>query len=191
LQAAIELDGVVTVPPGLFNGLMYVADVTGDGVTAGIGVAVYLRQGDFPLLAEGERVHLAGHWSSYRGEMELVLDGPEGVWKVSAGAPLRPLPLAAHEVREAVEGRLVTLRGVVAGWQGDSIFLADPTEPEAEPIRVTVRSSLSWRRPYVNRGEIWQVTGVVSQLAARSPWNGGYRLLVRFPQDMVCVSLSP
>ncbi len=84
----------------------------------------------------------------------------------------------------------MTVRGVVVGWQGDSLFLADPAQPEADPVRVTVRSSLPWRRPYVNRGEVWQVTGVVSQLAARSPWNGGYRLLVRYPQDLVCVSLS-
>jgi hypothetical protein len=191
LAAAVELNGVVTAPPGLFNGMMYIADVTGDGVTAGIGVAVYLNRGEFPPLAEGDLVHLAGRWHSYRGEMELVVEGPEQVWKLSAGTPLRPLALAAHEVCESVEGRLVTLRGVIAGWQGDSIFLADPAQPDAEPLRVTVRSSLPFKRPYVNRGEVWQVTGIVSQFARQSPWNDGYRLLVRYPQDMVCVSASP
>jgi hypothetical protein len=185
------MDGVVTVPPGLFNGMLYIADVTGDGVTAGIGVAVYLRSGEFPPLTEGDLVHLRGRWDSYRGEMELVLEGPDQLWKLASRSPLRPLTLAPREVCESVEGRLVTLRGVVIGWQGDSIFLSDPSDPTAEVVRVTVRSSLQWKRPFVYRGEIWQVTGVVSQFAGKSPWNGGYRVLVRYPQDMVCVSTLP
>jgi hypothetical protein len=171
--------------------MLYIADQTADGVTAGIGVAVYLRQGEFPPLAEGDLVHLRGSWNSYRGEMELELAGPEGIWKLGSRTPLQPLALPPHEVCESVEGRLVTLRGVVTGWQGDSIFLADPAQPDAAPVRITVRSSLPFKRPYVNRGEIWQVTGVVSQFARKSPWNDGYRLLVRYPQDLVCLSAPP
>ena len=68
---------------------------------------------------------------------------------------------------------------------GVSIFLADPAQPDAKPVMVTVRSSLGWRRPYVNKGERWQVTGIVSQSAAAAPWNGGYRVLVRYPSDLV------
>ena len=191
LEAQVEMDAMVTVPPGLFNGLMYIADAAGGGETAGIGVAVYLRQGEFPALAEGDIVHVRGRWGSYRGEMELALDGPDQIWKLTDGTPLRPLPLAVHDVCESVEGRLVTLRGIVVGWQGDSIFLTDPADPTVKPVRVTVRSSLDWKRPYVYRGEVWQVTGVVSQFALKSPWNDGYRLLVRYPQDMVCIDMAP
>ncbi|RME65439.1 MAG: hypothetical protein D6790_01840, partial [Caldilineae bacterium] len=73
------------------------------------------------------------------------------------------------------------------GWQGGTFFLADPENPEAEPVAVTVRSSLGWRRPYVELGERWRVTGVVSQFARRAPWNGGYRVLVRYRGDLVRV----
>jgi hypothetical protein len=185
LEATVELRAVVTVPPGLFNDSIYVADIAPDGATAGIGANVYLATGEFPTLMEGDRVLLRGRWSSYRGEMELVLAGPEGVWKLQSGPPLRPLALWAHRVCEAVEGRLVTFSGQIVGWQGDSLLVVDPAHPASAPLRVTVRSSLAWKRPFVYKGEVWQVTGVVSQFAPRVPWNGGYRVLPRYVEDLV------
>ncbi len=185
LDAEVELRAVVTVPPNLFNGSIYVADVAEDGATAGIGVMVYLHSGDFPPLVEGDRVWLHGRWDSYRGEMELVLAGPQDIWKLDSAAPAKPLPVQAHTVCEAVEGRLVTLHGAVAGWQGDSLLLVDEEHPASAPLRVTVRSSLAWKRPFVHKGEVWQVTGVVSQFARKAPWNDGYRVLVRYPSDLV------
>jgi hypothetical protein len=187
LEAVVEFEAVVTVPPGLFNNSIYVADRAGDGQTAGIGANVYLRQGDFPPLVEGDRVRLRGRWSSFRGEMELVLEAPEDVWKLQDGYPLAALPVLAHAVCESVEGRLITFDGLVAGWQGDSILLVDPAHPASAPLRVTVRSSLPWKRPYMHKGEIWHVTGVVSQFARKKPWNDGYRVLVRFPEDLLRV----
>jgi hypothetical protein len=191
LEAEVELRAVVTVPPGLFNGSMYVADVASDGTTAAIGTNVYLRVGEFPPLVEGDLVWLHGRWNSYRGELELVLAGPQDVWKLGGRTPLRPLPLSALDVCEAVEGRLVTFTGVVAGWQGDSLLLVDSQHPASAPVRVTVRSSLAWKRPFVQKGEIWQVTGVVSQFARGRPWNGGYRVLPRYPGDLVRLGRTP
>ncbi|MCA9008071.1 MAG: hypothetical protein KDA70_22595, partial [Planctomycetaceae bacterium] len=71
------------------------------------------------------------------------------------------------------------------GWQGDSIFLSDPADSDAAPVRVTVRSTLDWRRPYVNEGERFRVTGIVGQFASTAPWNDGYRVLVRYPSDLL------
>jgi hypothetical protein len=187
LGAEVQVWAIVTAPPGLFNGSMYVADRAGDGVTAGLGANVYLQQGVLPPLLEGDRVWLRGRWSSYRGEMELVLAGPDDIWKVGEEQPLHPLPVWAHTVCEAVEGRLVTFVGAVVGWQGDSLLLVDPAHPASAPVRITVRASLPWKRPYVQRGEIWQVTGIVSQFARARPWNGGYRVLPRYAGDLVRV----
>ena len=39
----------------------------------------------------------------------------------------------------------------------------------------------------VKVGEVWQVTGIVSQFATAAPWNDGYRILVRYPSDLVRV----
>ena len=184
LDAWVGFRAIVTAPPGLYHGTIYVADLAGDGATAGIGINVYLQRGDFPPLQEGDIVLVRGMLDSFRGEMELALDGPDAVWKVSDGAPLRPLTVTVAAIGEALEGRLVSFSGVVSGWQGDSIYLSDPDQPEAEPIRVTVRTSLGWKRPYVKKGQVWQVVGVVSQFAKETPWNGGYRVLVRYQTDL-------
>jgi hypothetical protein len=184
LNAEVEFRAVVVAPPGLFADNIYVADVAADGVTAGIGINVYLRQGDYPPLAAGDRVLLRGRLDSFRGETELVLTNPQQIWRIEGGPALLPLAVQPGDIGEALEGRLVTLRGAVTGWQRDSLYL-NSTANSAEPsVRVTVRSTLPWKRPYVNRGELWQVTGIVSQFAGAPPWNGGYRVLVCWPQDL-------
>ncbi|MEZ4683866.1 MAG: lamin tail domain-containing protein [Caldilineaceae bacterium] len=188
LDADVEFYAVVTAPPGLFNATIYVADPAPDpqaGPYAGIGINVYLRQAFYPTLQEGDRVRVRGVLKSFRGEMELQLADASAIQRVGTSTVLQPLPVTGAEIGETLEGRLVSLQGIVTGWQGDSIFLQDPANPTAEAVRVTVRSSTGWRRPYVNRGERWQVTGIVSQFAREAPWNGGYRILVRYPTDLV------
>jgi hypothetical protein len=190
LDAGVEFRAQVVVPPGLFNNSIYVAEParTLDEVTlplAGLGVHVYLQGGQFLPLQEGEWVLVRGVLDSFRGELEVQVTEPGQVWPVGPGTPLLPLPVQAGEIGESLEGRLVTFTGVVAGWQGDSLYLADPAAPDAPAVRVTVRSSLGWKRPYVQKGEVFQVTGVVSQFAREAPWNGGYRVLVRYERDLV------
>ncbi len=183
----VEFDAVVTAPPGLYNASFYVADPAPDiasGPFAGIGIQVYLRNGEPPLLVEGERVRLRGELRSFRGEMELFVEQPDQIWPLGRGDLLDPLPVTLEEINESVEGRLVTFRGVVGGFSRDSIFLVDPANPDVE-VQVTVRSSLGWRRPYVNDGEVWEVMGIVSQFARSAPWNEGYRVLVRYEGDLV------
>ena len=184
LERWVEFQGVVTVPPGLFNASMYVADPAENGVTSGLGVRVYLRRGQLPALEEGDWVLVQGVTKSFRGEMEIRLDDPSQVWRIEGGDPLAPLPVTIAQIGESLEGRLVTFSGVVSGWQGDSLYLADPDQPDVDPVRVTVRSSLGWRRPYVEKGERFIVTGVVGQFAKEKPWNGGYRVLVRYEADL-------
>ena len=117
--------------------------------------------------------------------MELVLDSAEQIWPITKTPPLQPLPVTVAGIGEALEGRLVTFSGAVSGWQGDSILLVDPAQPDIPAVRVTVRSSLPWKRPYVQKGKWWQVTGIVSQFALEHPWNGGYRVLVRYKSDLM------
>ena len=179
----------VTAPPGLFNNTIYVADPAPgvDGPLAGIGVNVYLGKGEFPDLQEGDRVRVRGRFDSFRGEMELQVAASDQIWPTAHMTPLLPLPVTPLMIGESLEGRLVTLRGVVSGFQGDSIFLIDPAQPEMEPVRVTLRSTLGWQRPYVTPGQVWEVTGIVGQFARAVPWNGGYRVLVRYKTDLLRV----
>jgi hypothetical protein len=194
LEATVEFRAQVVVPPGLFPAAIYLAEAALDAngaslPTAGLGVQVYLRQGDFIPMNEGDWVLVRGGVvKSFRGEMEIQVEESGQVWPFAPGTPLAPLPVTIGAITETLEGRLVSFTGTVTGWQGDSIFLGDPANPDADPIRVTVRASLGWRRPYVQKGEQFQVTGIVSQFASAKPWNGGYRVLVRYEGDLVRVS---
>ena len=187
LGAGVEFRAQVVTPPELFNSAVYVAEpADASAGVAGLGVQVYLRSGVFMPMDEGDWVLVRGRLDSFRGELEVSVDQPDQVWRYAEGAPLLPLPVRACDIGESLEGRLVTFEGVVTGWQGDSIYLCDPAAPETA-VRVTVRSSLDWKRPYVNKGERWRVTGIVSQFAREHPWNGGYRVLVRYKGDLVRV----
>ncbi|MCB0079744.1 MAG: lamin tail domain-containing protein, partial [Caldilineaceae bacterium] len=186
LDRWVEFRAVVIAPPGLFNNSMYVAEPAPnpESPLAGLGINVYLRSGNFPALQEGDWVLIRGMVDTFRGEMEVLLQEPGQIWRIGPDDPLQPLPIAVAEIGESLEARLVTFEGVVQGWSRDSIYLSDPSAPDAPAVRVTVRSSLDWRRPYVNKGEIWRVTGVVSQFATEAPWNDGYRILVRYKTDL-------
>lgn len=187
LYAPVEFRGQVTVPPGLFNSAIYVAEPAGE--VAGLGVQVYLMGGDFIPMQEGDWVLVRGEIRSFRGEMEIQLDEPGRAWRIGPGTPLLPLPVNVDEIGESLEGRLVTFDGVISGWQYDSLYLvgvgSDPRDEAAASVRVTVRSSLDWRRPYVQIGEQYRITGVVSQFGTKAPWNDGYRVLPRFSSDVV------
>jgi hypothetical protein len=189
LEAWVEFRAVVIAPPGLFNQSIYVADPAPgpEGPLAGIGINVYLRSADFPPLQVGDRVQVRGVLKSFRGELELQVASADQIWRISGGLPLQPLPINAAEIDETLEGRLVTFVGAVSSWQGENIFLDDLLDPAASPARITVRNSLPWKRPYVNKGQRWRVTGIVGQFAKEAPWNGGYRVLVRFAEDLARV----
>ncbi|MEZ4637645.1 MAG: lamin tail domain-containing protein [Caldilineaceae bacterium] len=190
LGEPVRFVGVVTAAPGLFNAAIYVADAAAapNEVTAAVGVQVYLRRGDFPSLAEGDRVDVQGVMDSFRGEREIRVERPEDIWRVDGGAALLPLRVRAADIGEKLEGRLVTFEGIVSGFRGSSFFLADPDDAAAEPVEIHVRSSLPWRRPYVVEGDRWRVTGIVGQFALEAPWNGGYRVLARYEGDLVRVA---
>ena len=130
-------------------------------------------------------MRVRGQLRSFRGEMELWVRSVTDIWPLEQEVLLAPLPVQVADIGESLEGRLVTLWGEVSSWQGDSIFLVDPANPNAPAVQITVRSSTGWRRPYVNKGQRWQATGIVSQFARESPWNGGYRILVRGELDLV------
>ena len=193
LARTAEFRGQVVVPPGLFNSAIYVAEPALDANSAplplaGLGIQVYLNQGDFLPMQEGDWVLVRGEMRSFRGEMEVDLDEPGQAWPIGPGTPLLPLPVSGADIGESLEGRFVTFDGIVTGWRTDSLLLGDPTHPDAPPVRVTIRSSLDWKRPFVNLGDRYRVTGIVSQFATAAPWNDGYRVLVRYESDLIKLS---
>ena len=81
-----------------------------------------------------------------------------------------------------------TRHSVNATKNGSVSVMVWPADPDAPSVRVTVRASLGWKRPYVQKGQQFQVVGVVGQFASAAPWNGGYRVLVRYESDLIRLS---
>ncbi len=173
----VTVTGAVTVPPGLLGRDIYLQDETG-------GIKVYLRAGEYPPLAVGDRVRVTGWLHSFHGETELSAPDPSYVTRLGPGAPPAAFPVSTGQLGEAHEGRLVWVMGRVTKFEPQALTLDDGTGP----ARIYFPDELSWRRPYVQIGELWAAQGVVSQYAPDAPYVGGYRLIPRFETD---VSLPP
>ena len=168
---------MVVAPPGLYGSSIYVADITGDGVTA--ASASTSTCGAASTRRWGRRRRAAARAPRLLPRRDgLVLDTAEQIWRIEGGAPLQPLPVRVRDIGEALEGRLVTFRGVVSGWQGTAS--TSWTRRPAGRAGAPPCAARSRKRPYVHEGDRFTVTGVVSQFAREDPWNGGYRVLVRW-----------
>lgn len=184
LSVEVTIAGVVVLPPGLIHSTIYVAQSGKANAESGAGMRVYLRRGDFPALAPGDAVRVRGLLHSFRGEKELLLESPTQVEVTGVGTLPPPLKVDPAQVGEALEGRLVQVEGTVVTRDGDSLYLAGE---RGNVVRVVVARSLGWPLPAAQPGQRWRALGVVGQLARAAPWNGGYRVLVRFPGDLVAV----
>ncbi len=174
---AVALRGVVLAPAGLFGArTMYIGDAS-----SGLRLYLGVRNGALPTLPVGSPVAARGTLGSYHGERQLVLSHSTEVWLDDwAWPPIEPVPVASGAMGEEFEGRLVVVRGRVTRLIGSAVWLDDGSG-ECR-IRIDPRTKL--RRPPLRRGQRWAVAGIVSQYAARRPYEGGYRLMPRFATDL-------
>jgi len=168
-------EGQITVPPGvLAEGTVYVQD-------AGVGVQLYLKAGMYPALKEGDWVRVKGKLTDYHGECEIEIMSGEDVQWLRPGVPLKPTSIKTGELGEAYEGRLLEIAGRVTGWDWETIYLDD----SSGVAKVYFGRSERVEKPWVERGDLYLVVGVASQYASARPYQGGYRLLPRYPNDVL------
>ena len=101
-NAAVAVEGRVTVPPGVFG--RRVAYIT-DG-TAGMRLQHWGR--DLPGLAEGDAVHVEGRMTTVYGEVTLNV---REIARMGGGQPAAPVALTSGQMGAWWEGMLVQ-------WQG-------------------------------------------------------------------------
>jgi hypothetical protein len=173
--ARIITQGQLTAPPGsVSDTLVYMED-------KGVGLAVYLASGEYPPLAEGQWLRATGRVRDYHGELQLYVTGPGDLQVFDAETPLAPLHIPTGAMGEAYEGLLIEVTGRVVDSESLALWLDDGSGP----VRVYFRAGGVAKRPKIARGETLRVVGVVSQYAARQPYVGGYRLLVRTDADVM------
>lgn len=175
------LTGRVTLPAPLFGRrLVYMQDDTG-------GIAVYLGRGDWPALLPGQRVTVLGY-SRLRssGRFEIYV---RNNWLVSVAPPddAGVAPRVVTQVDARVAGQLVTLTGRVTRLESTAVWL----DAGAGPVRVFFASTTGLRRPRAVRGEVWTVTGIVTELTATKTRAAGWQIQPRFAGDVRSVSAEP
>ncbi|MCB9133059.1 MAG: lamin tail domain-containing protein [Anaerolineales bacterium] len=171
----VTLEGQVTVLPDIFDDQqIYMEDSTG-------GMMVYLRSGEWPPLSEGQWVRVNGWLDTFNGEKEIKLTRIDDIKTMGAAPPPAPILIRTGDVGEVTEGLLAQITGAITGFYGDTTFYLDDGSGEA---RITVKQYTGFRRPYVNNGDIWTVTGIVSQNDDEAPYDSNYRILPRTPDDI-------
>jgi hypothetical protein len=176
LGSWVTLRGRITVPPGIFGDrTAYLQDQTS-------GIRVYLPK-EHRLWAEpGDRWEVTGHTGMYHGELQIRVSQRKDVRRLGAGDPPPPLPIGTGVMVEPYEGMLVMLDGWAVDFERGGHFWTDDGTGWA---RVYLDPDASVTRPWLEVGQPLQAVGVVSQYTNADPPTGGYRLLPRYPSDLI------
>jgi hypothetical protein len=176
--ATVSVVGVLTAEPGRL-GLPHLAAIQ-DGTA---GIAVRLPE-PFAAAHRGARVQLTGVVAEPYGQRELR----SLTNVVSLGDAAIPAALAVQprDLGEGLEGRLVTVSGVVvtAITKSTSGDLAFDIEADGARLRIVADASSGLTRTSLVRHASYRLTGVVGQRATAAGRRDGYRVWLRDGQDV-------
>jgi hypothetical protein len=172
----VRLRGQITVPPGVFDErTAYIQDATG-------GIKVYLPKDHRLWVNLGDWVEVVGHTQMYHGELEVSVSERRDARRLKPGDPLPPLPIGSGVMVEPYEGMLVMLNGWAVDFERGGHFWADDGTGWA---RIYLDPDTGIHRPWLEVGQSVLAVGVVSQYTDEEPPIGGYRLMPRYPFDLV------
>ena len=172
----VAIRGTVTFPPGVLDAEMAVVQ----DETAAIVVRL---ESSGPALEVGDVVEVEGVRSTRSG-METVRATETA--RVVGRAAVTPAALAARDVAEAIEARLVVVRGTLpasARRASSGTVTFDVADGSGE-VRVVLPSSLRADDSRLTRGAYVEVVGVVGQETTGAEPNAGYRIWPRSTADV-------
>jgi DNA/RNA endonuclease YhcR with UshA esterase domain len=150
---------------------------------------VYLPKDHRLNLNLGDKVEIEGNLRLFHGEFEIAVGQRSHVSFVEAGSPLSPLPLETTNMLEPYEGMLVMLQGQAVQFRGSTTFWVDDG---SDPAKVVIKRPAGIKKPYLPRGTVVTVVGIVSQYSdTANPTRNDYRLLPRYQSDLVAAQPQP
>jgi hypothetical protein len=180
--AHVHVAGSVSMAPGLTGSelLFAIADSSG---------GIFVRLPSSAGLRVGQPVEAAGTLSAPYGQLEirdldLLSLGPQGE------APA-PVPAGLADVGEGLEGSLVSLEGLVESVQGEDGRLVFEIGDGEHSMRVFADPLTGISKADVSRGQLVRVTGVVGQHATATGNLDGYKLWLRWRDDLDVLSIDP
>jgi len=182
----VVVRGVVVAEAGRLGTppLVAIADPTG-------GVPVRMP-GDFPAPHRGMLVEVRGTIADPYGQTE-IRPRSSGITVLGSGSMPAPLMLAAGDVGEGVEGRLVAIPGTISAsaTRATSHDLALAIRgDDGSSLTIRVDASAGLDKGSLRKGLVATFTGVVGQRASHKGLLDGYRLWLRGSAD-ITASASP
>jgi DNA/RNA endonuclease YhcR with UshA esterase domain len=166
--AEVSAEGVVTAATDILGKhISYIQDLTG-------GIQVYSSS---LTLVRGEHVQLRGVLSSYHNELRLKAEQ-----LTDLGSLTQPKPITAKLLDESIEGMLARVEGRISKLDGGTFTLSTV----AGDVRIVLHRSTGVKRPKMHSGDIWRISGVVSQYSNKDA-RSGYRLLPQALSDFTLV----
>ena len=174
LGASVTVEGVVTVPTGLFDAGFAVQDGTG-------GIYVFHPAGFPQVLMPYQVVRVTGVLTEVNGLLEIIPTDPViDVVLTGQSPPIAPLSVRTGAIGEGTEGWLVAIEGTVVARDRDSFTVDDGSGP----AQVYVAPSTGIDTAAVAVGQTVTVVGFSGQFDPVPPFDTGYRVQPRFQNDV-------
>ena len=191
VDSTVAVIGIITAPPGVFNGAtpganseIWVQDTTG-------GIAAFpVPTADSATFRLGTRVEVIGTVSTNAGQIQIGRTAaPPTVRARPGGSPVAPKPNTAAEARTlADEGELITVSGlrVVSLGTGTSAFNVTTVSSTNDTLVIRVNGAATGlTRSSFIVGERYNITGILTR------FNTTPQLKPRFATDVQQIVATP
>jgi len=174
LGTPVTVEGVVTVPAGLFDPGFAMQDGTS-------GIYVFHPSGFSQVLMPYQVVQVTGVLTEVNGLLEIIpADPATDVVLTGQSPPIRPLEVSTGDIGEGTEGWLVSIEGTVVARNGDTFTVDDGSGPAQVYIAPPTGIDIS----AITVGQTVAVVGFSGQFDPQPPFDEGYRIQPRFQNDV-------
>jgi hypothetical protein len=182
----VTVQGVVTIPPGLFQPLQTSFFIEADGC----GVNIFKSTVVNLSVALGDTVEVEGVVTEYNGLTEIKFSGASDI-TVTGPATGEPEPtyMSLRDIPfERNEGRFLRTLGVVASQSPWYFYIEQPWS--GAEIQVYQSNPLIDMGVF-DIGDTVDVTGILVQYVTEPPYTGGWELSPRYQSDMKMAVVPP
>lgn len=174
----VEVEGVVTVPPGPFDvNILFIQDETG-------GINIYGKGVDLSTLGieYGDLVHVKGMLYTHRKNREITVNVPTAITILGKGEIPGPLIIKTKQINDSeLQGMLVQTTGKLIEMDPPKYYIDDGSGKGLIYIRTNTGIHLT----KVKLGSEITVTGVLGQ------YEWLHELWPRWPEDIVTEDFDP
>jgi hypothetical protein len=172
LGTTITVEGIVTVPPGLFAKTYgYLSDDTG-------GIQIWFDRTKVPNLTTGDIIHVTGRLRQQKNVLQIITATHTVLPKTDE---LEPAEIALTEITEKDIGKLITTTGEITEIRNSAGYL----HANGEEIALGTHTNSGPLTKYLHVSDKARLTGIVENTAR------GLTLWIRTSEDIILETTTP